>query len=140
MFAEELARANARFEERIRELSMIRRVIDALKHIQDARKVVESIIDAILCVQLVVKDNVVGVMNMSHPQTQAFSEEDRRLMTLIADQVAIALHNVQLFDRTLQINDFLEQEVQKATEDLRQANEALQAEIDKHNEEKSESD
>ena len=59
---------------------------------------------------------------------------------MIADQIAIALHNVQLFDRTLQINDILEQEAQKATEDLRQANEALQAEIDKHNEEKSESD
>ena len=53
-------------------------------------------------------------------------------MTLVADQVAIALHNVQLFDHTLQINDVLEKEVQKATEDLRRANEALQAQIAEH--------
>lgn len=217
IFSRELAQANARFEERIRELSIVRRVVDALKHIQDARRVFEGILDTIidetnaencslmfldpqtnglvvkaarsqtdaatryygeenpggrsfekgegiagqvaesgeplsildiatdprfveatrgtgpigslLCVPLLVDDKVVGVVNMSHPQTRAFTEEDRRLMTLIADQVAIALHNVQLFDRTLQINNVLEKEVQKATEDLRRANEALQDEI-----------
>ena len=47
LFSEELARTNARFEERIRELSVIRRIVDALKDIQDARKVFEGILDTI---------------------------------------------------------------------------------------------
>ncbi|MCZ6632194.1 MAG: GAF domain-containing protein [bacterium] len=217
MFSRELVRSNDRFEDRIRELSVVRRVVDALKHIQDARKVFEGIIDTIidetnaencslmlldwetnglvvkaarsqtdaatryygerdpeghsfekgegiaglvaergeaisildiagdprfveatqatgpirslLCVPLLIDGEVIGVVNMSHPQPEAFTDEDRRLMVLIADQVAIALHSVQLFDHTLQINNVLETEVQKATEDLRRANEALQEEM-----------
>ena len=63
---------------------------------------------------------------MSHPQSNAFSSEDERLMTIITDQVAIALSSVQVFDDMQQLNVVLEDEVNKATRELRKANDELQ--------------
>ena len=217
VFLRELAATHARFEERVRELSAIRRIVDALKYIQNARRVFEGIIDtiidetnaencslmlldrntdelqvkaarsqtdaesryydpenlpatrlrkgegiagwvaehgepvsipniaedtrfvsatqaigpigSILCVPLQIDGEVVGIVNMSHPRPNAFNDEDARLMMLIADQVAIALNSVQLFEDTRQLNNALTQEVDNATQALRQANQDLRAEI-----------
>ena len=48
MFSRELYGANHRYGERIRELSAVRRIVDALKYIKDARRVFEGIIDTII--------------------------------------------------------------------------------------------
>ena len=83
-------------------------------------------IGSLLCLPLVIDNAVVGVVNMSHPQSEAFSAEDERLMTIITDQVAIALSNVQIFDDIQQLNVVLEEEVDKATAELRKTNQELQ--------------
>ena len=217
VFLRELARTHERFEERVRELSAVRRIVDALKYIQNARRVFEGIIDAIidetnaencslmlvdretnelmvkaarsqtdtesryydpenlpatrlhkgegiagwvaehgepvsipdiaqdtrfvtatqaigpigsiLCVPLQIDGEVVGIVNMSHPHPNAFTDEDARLMMLVADQVAIALNSVQLFEDTRQLNSALSQEVDNATEALRQVNSDLRTEM-----------
>jgi len=48
---------------------------------------------------------------------------------LIADQVAIALNSVQLFEDTNQLNNVLSREVDQATDALQKANQSLQDEI-----------
>ena len=83
-------------------------------------------IGSLLCLPLVIDNEVVGVVNMSHPRPNAFSAEDSHLMTIMTDQVAIALNNVQVFDDMQQLNVVLEEEVDKATEELRKTNGELQ--------------
>lgn len=216
-FQHELALSQSRFEERVRELSAVRRIVDALKYIQEPRRVFEGIINtvidetnaencslmlldrdsgellvkaarsqtdtesryydpqnlpvsrfrrgegiagwvaengepvsisdisqdtrfvdatqsigpigSILCLPLHLEDNVVGVINLSHPHPRAFTDEDVRMMMLIADQVAIALNSVQLFEDTNKLNNVLTREVDRATNALQQANQNLQNEI-----------
>ncbi len=84
-------------------------------------------IGSMLCLPLVIDNEIVGVINMSHPRANAFSSEDERLMTIITDQVAIALSSVQIFDDMQQLNVVLEEEVNKATEELRKTNRELQS-------------
>lgn len=79
-----------------------------------------------MCLPLVIDNEVVGVVNMSHPRPNAFQPEDQQLMTIVTDQVAIALNNVQIFDDMQQLNVVLEDEVEKATAELRKANDDLQ--------------
>lgn len=79
-----------------------------------------------MCLPLVIDNEVVGVVNMSHPRPNAFQPEDQQLMTIVTDQVAIALNNVQIFDDMQQLNFVLEDEVEKATAELRRANDDLQ--------------
>ncbi|MCZ6635761.1 MAG: ATP-binding protein [bacterium] len=83
-------------------------------------------IGSLLCLPLVIDNVVVGVVNMSHPLNNAFSVEDSHLMTIITDQVAIALNNVQVFDDMQQQSVVLEEEVNRATEELQGANKDLQ--------------
>ncbi len=216
-FQHQLARTQSRFEERVRELSAVRRIIDALKYIQEPRRVFEGIIDtvidetnaencslmlldndtgellvkaarsqtdtesryydpenlpvsrfkrgegiagwvaengepvsiadiskdtrfldatqaigpigSILCLPLRLDGHIVGVINLSHPHPQTFTDEDERLMMLIADQVAIALNSVQLFEDTNKLNNVLAREVDRATFALQTANLDLQNEI-----------
>ncbi len=83
-------------------------------------------IGSLLCLPLVIDNEIVGVVNMSHPRPEALSAEDERLMTIITDQVAIALSSVQVFDDMQQMNVVLEDEVDKATEELQKTNRELQ--------------
>ncbi len=84
---------------------------------------------SLLCLPLVIDGETVGVVTISHSLLDAFSAEDERLMAVIADRVAIALNSVQIFDELQQFNTVLEEEVKKATEELRRANLELKAEI-----------
>ncbi|MBT4136342.1 MAG: GAF domain-containing protein [Candidatus Latescibacteria bacterium] len=87
-------------------------------------------IGSMLCLPLVIDNEVVGVVNMSHPLQEAFSSEDSQLMTIITDQVAIALNNVQIFDDLQQQSAFLEDEVSRATEELQSTNDELTSAYD----------
>jgi signal transduction histidine kinase len=215
---QELAQASQLFEEKIRDLSMARRIGDSLKYARDARRVFETIIDTILeetsaencslmlldhetgeltvraargqadstvsyyrvadssrrgfrlgegvagwvaqqgqpisipdvsrdnrfvaspqpigfigsllCQPLTVEDRVVGVVNLSHPRPHVFTAEDERLMAVIADQVAVALNSVQIFEEMQQLNASLRAEIDRATEELRKANQELRRAYD----------
>ena len=217
IFQHELARTQTRFEERVRELSAVRSIVDALKYIQEPRRVFEGIINTVidetnaencslmlldhdsgellvkaarsqtdtesryydpanlpvsrfkrgegiagwvaengepvaiadisqdtrfvdatqnigpigslLCLPLHLDGNVVGVLNLSHPHPKSFTDEDVRLMMLIADQVAIALNSVQLFEDTNKLNNVLSRQIDHATEALQHANQNLQDEM-----------
>ncbi|MCS6907601.1 MAG: GAF domain-containing protein [Anaerolineales bacterium] len=52
---------------------------------------------AALCVPLVTRDQLVGVLTLVHPEPGAFKEEHLSLVQAIADQAAIAVLNARLY-------------------------------------------
>ena len=53
-----------------------------------------------LIVPIVHQGNVLGTINLYHPQPDAFRLHDRQLLETIAERSAMALHNGMLFERT----------------------------------------
>ena len=50
-----------------------------------------------ICVPLLARERVVGVLTVVHPKVDHFAEEDLALMRAIADQAGIAVENARLF-------------------------------------------
>jgi len=53
---------------------------------------------SVLCVPLKVKDRVIGVLNVESEGLAAFAEEERKLLSTLADQAAIAIENARLYE------------------------------------------
>jgi GAF domain-containing protein len=51
-----------------------------------------------LTVPMKIRDEVIGVINIEHPELAAFDEEDRRVLEALAAQAAIAIENARLFE------------------------------------------
>ena len=52
-----------------------------------------------LAVPLIVKNRVIGVIDIESPQPDHFTEEHKRLLTLIASRMAIGIENARLYTR-----------------------------------------
>jgi sigma-B regulation protein RsbU (phosphoserine phosphatase) len=52
-----------------------------------------------LAVPLIVKNRVIGVIDIESPQRDHFTEEHKRLLTLIASRMAIGIENARLYTR-----------------------------------------
>lgn len=50
------------------------------------------------------KKDILGVMNCSRPNKNDFSEEDIRMLTLVANQIALAVENAQLYTKTRELS------------------------------------
>ncbi|MCK7520588.1 MAG: GAF domain-containing protein [Ignavibacteriales bacterium] len=50
-----------------------------------------------LCVPLIFDDKVVGVLDIQSDKTNAFTEDDRMIFEAVADNIAIAIHNADLY-------------------------------------------
>ena len=55
-----------------------------------------------LAVPLIVKNRVIGVLDIQAPELGYFSQEHARLLTVIASRIAIAIENARLYTRTSQ--------------------------------------
>jgi GAF domain-containing protein len=66
-------------------------------------------------------DDMLGVLDLQSSQTAAFTPEDEQLFQLIADQIAIAVRNGQLYEQTRHFNEKLEQMVAERTAELEEA-------------------
>jgi sigma-B regulation protein RsbU (phosphoserine phosphatase) len=53
-----------------------------------------------LAVPLVVKNKIIGVIDLESPQPGAFTEEHKRLLMLIASRMAIGIENARLYTRS----------------------------------------
>lgn len=51
-----------------------------------------------ICVPLVAREEVVGVLTLVHPKPDTFNERHLELLQAIADQAGIAVHNARLYD------------------------------------------
>jgi sigma-B regulation protein RsbU (phosphoserine phosphatase) len=53
-----------------------------------------------LAVPLIVKNRIIGVIDLESPQPNYFTEEHMRLLTLIASRMAVGIENARLYTRT----------------------------------------
>ena len=53
-----------------------------------------------LAVPLIVKNKVIGVIDLESPQPDHFTEEHKRILTLIASRMAVGIENARLYTRT----------------------------------------
>lgn len=54
-----------------------------------------------LIIPIVHQGEVLGTINLYHPQADAFSQHDRQLLEMVAERAALAIYNGLLFDRTV---------------------------------------
>lgn len=80
---------------------------------------------------LSVKGEIVGLLILGDKASgEIYSDEDLRILNILAPEVSVAIQNAKSYDKIKKFNVTLTQEVQKATADLRVANEKLK-ELDK---------
>jgi sigma-B regulation protein RsbU (phosphoserine phosphatase) len=53
-----------------------------------------------LAIPLIVKNRVIGVLNLEAQEANRFTEEHKRLLTLIASRMAVGIENARLYTRT----------------------------------------
>src|SRR5271157_681376 len=69
-----------------------------------------------LCVPLIYKDKVIGVLDIEHTRRNFFNEDHVRTLTTMAAQVAIAIENATLYERIARQEKRLEQDLALARE------------------------
>jgi signal transduction histidine kinase len=81
---------------------------------------------SILCVPLIVKDTQIGVIYTDNRIREGlFTEKDRMLLSVFANQAAVAIENAQLYEAVRQHAQDLEQRVEERTAELAEANHHL---------------
>jgi transcriptional regulator with GAF, ATPase, and Fis domain len=71
-----------------------------------------------IAIPLLIRDDLIGVFSIESPTRRAFDEQDRNLVTIIANQIASAIRNAQLYE-----------ERGRAAEALKAANASLEARV-----------
>jgi len=69
-----------------------------------------------LCVPLIYKDQVIGVLDIEHTRRNYFTEDHQRIVSTLAAQVAIAIENARLVERTVREEKRLERDLAMARE------------------------
>jgi phosphoserine phosphatase RsbU/P len=69
-----------------------------------------------LCVPLIYKDNVMGVLDLEHTRRGYFQEDHVRAMSTLAAQIAIAIENATLYERLAREEQRLEKDLAMARE------------------------
>src|SRR4029453_4781175 len=64
-----------------------------------------------LAIPMLIKDRVIGVLDLESPNYDAFSKHDVELLTLLASQVAVAIENARLYEALRSNEDRLEREL-----------------------------
>ncbi len=69
-----------------------------------------------LCVPLIYKDEVIGVLDLEHTRRNYFNDEHLRTMSTLVGQIAIAIVNAQLYERIQREEQRLERDLSMARE------------------------
>ncbi|MCM2325270.1 MAG: GAF domain-containing protein [Candidatus Woesearchaeota archaeon] len=75
-----------------------------------------------LSVPIRFKEKIIGVLNVESGLVNAFNNEDLVYLSALADQVASAIKNAQLYEKIKNFNKTLKKEVADATKELVEAN------------------
>lgn len=106
-------------------------VEDTSRHpIYNASSTLPSPLLAMAGLPLIMTDTLLGVMNVSYAQPQRFNESERSILTLLATQAAIALHNARLHRQVQSYAEDLEHRVAERTAELEYERQHLQAILD----------
>lgn len=79
-----------------------------------------------LGVPLISQSKVIGMISLTRPDKDAFTQDDVFVVTAFAIQAAIALENAQLYEQIVNFNDHLEAMVAERTDELNQAYKILE--------------
>ena len=71
-----------------------------------------------IAIPLLIRDDLIGVFSIESPVRCTFSEHDRGLVSIVANQIASAINNARLYEET-----------QRAAEALQAANASLEARV-----------
>ena len=83
-------------------------LVDDVEHDERFKKSDNSFVESILCVPLIVNDEVIGVINLTNKQKGGkFGQEDVNILLTLAGHSAITIHNARLYH--LAITDGLTQ-------------------------------
>jgi sigma-B regulation protein RsbU (phosphoserine phosphatase) len=69
-----------------------------------------------LCVPLIYKEKVIGVLDLEHTRRNYFTEDHVRTLNTLAAQIAIAIENARLYERIAQEERRLERDLEMARE------------------------
>ncbi len=86
-------------------------------------------IKSLLCLPIKGSKEVLGVLNLSHPDIGAFSKENERVLRLITDQTGVVLTNLHFFEEIQEFNKHLEQMVTDRTRNLKESEERYERAI-----------
>jgi signal transduction histidine kinase/CheY-like chemotaxis protein len=87
----------------------------------------ESGFRSAVAVPLKARGAVIGVLYVYSRALQRFRDEDRQLLSALADQAAIAIENAKLYQQVRQHADELEARVRERTQELEEANRQLES-------------
>lgn len=83
-------------------------LVNDVKDDKRFQKSTKSFVESILCMPLVVKDEAIGVINLTNKKEGGkFTEEDVEMLTTLANQAAVTIYNAKLYH--LAITDGLTQ-------------------------------
>jgi signal transduction histidine kinase/class 3 adenylate cyclase len=80
---------------------------------------------SVISVPLKVKDRILGSLTVDRTKEHSLTDEDRALMETVANQVAIALDNVEAYRQIEELIAGLESKVRERTAELAEANDKL---------------
>jgi sigma-B regulation protein RsbU (phosphoserine phosphatase) len=69
-----------------------------------------------LCVPMILKDRVIGVLDLEHTKRGYFTEFHQRTLSTLAAQLAVAIENARLYQRITQQEQRLERDLARARE------------------------
>lgn len=59
---------------------------------------------SLIFVPLTLRGSILGALSIHHPQAQIYNQEDQFILELLANQIALALHNIRLYDSLTLLN------------------------------------
>lgn len=82
-----------------------------------------------IAIPLLIRDELVGVFSIESPVAHAFDEHDRSLVTIVANQIASAIRNAQLYDERRRAADALQAANASLEERVAERTAALEREL-----------
>lgn len=87
--------------------------------------------DAAVIVPLITEEELIGLLFLGNKKSgDAFSDKDIKVVEIVSKQLSLGIQNAKAYEKTQKFNITLKAEVNRATRELRAANEKLQ-ELDK---------
>ncbi len=90
-------------------------------------------VESLIFAPLVFRDVPLGALSIQHPEPDAYDHEDLAILQLLANHIALALHNIRLYDDLRRLNETgqlltqqldAEQTLQATVEKIREATQA----------------
>lgn len=96
------------------------------------QQIVEKVgADIVLSIPMAIQNNLIGLINLGRKEfEEPFKQADFRFLYMMAEQVAMALQNANLYRKKIEIEQLRVTERDRAEEALRKTNDELEAKVE----------